>query len=391
MNIKVEVGTLVTHLTIGSIVLNVTGSTHELVDLSGDNSGDPVTIRRKDNQQKEIKSAALSDFKQSDGSTALLTETGINGFNELKGILFDDNALDASDIEDFTSAVQAVAGSGGGTFPSSGDAGTPADSTVSPITGKTFGDIQGKGVAEAIMEAWFPSVVPNQVAPILGFTSGLTTAVLAGSDVSMNLEWAFTANDSQGKTPDPYVLTAAPGVGAPTVLNPADTDTIATLNLTDVTSNYVISLEGDYLEGVVPQDNYGNDQPGSRLPAGTAQTSFTLIPFWKTHHGLVATNTVLETDSALLRTQLNNLSGEQQGAMTSFSNLTIGAGQDYLICIPGTYTSVNAVRAGFPVNIASVEGQITPDNYAGSGTNTYTVIRIEGRAADSVIDTLTIS
>lgn len=339
----------------------------------------------------EAESATLGD----EGLIAYITGDGLNRWYRF---VFD-NTIDV----DAPMVLTARFGATGGRWvavdtnlPASGDDETPADATTSQASPTvTFGEVAGMTPAEAIMALHFPPTVTPQLAATMAITSHVAVnnqiAIERGESVG-SVSWALTDNQSGGL--DGVYNVDSDASGFSDINTPATTlDLSPTPDLGAVNDNVSITVSANYLEGPIPTDNYGNPAPAKRVAAGNASTTVTFVPFDYIYHGNRGA-LWLEWNAVDIPTRRSYAGQLTEAAVTNvLSNLTVQAGVDYVVMVPGTITSAIAISSGFDVSgIVTIEGpELLANKNPASGAFNYSLIRIAGQASESRIDTLTFS
>ncbi|CAH0448124.1 hypothetical protein SM033_00300 [Vibrio phage vB_VpaM_sm033] len=345
-----------------------------------------------------FETVAKAQSRDSRGKQAFIVEKGLwyHGVTVANGTadgIADDDLYIATPVTDVFWKKQEGGEGGGAPLPATGEAGAPADSTPSSIAPTvTFADVQGKTAAEALMALHFPATVPTQTLPTV--TLGLLPITIAkGSALPGNLTSNFVQNNGGAKNGD-YNLVVSDSGGELFNANASDGafDISAVVELQSLQETATFTLSVDYDAGLVPNDSYGNPSPSDQVAAGTASIVLTVTPTLSIHHGLQAKGEDLTAKTSTeLRTIANALTAAADGTAV-FTNVTIPNTSDYYFLIPGVKTTVTTVSQGFTITgIASVLGQVTMDDAAGTESSTYTLIKLAGQAAQSVIDTVTIS
>ncbi|AXH70885.1 hypothetical protein [Vibrio phage BONAISHI] len=381
MTFKVTYGDLKTIVKSGDASFELTESTHVIEDAGSSK----ISIQNKISGKYEMKEVAIIDFVDVNDATFassysdFLTKIWKNGISKDK-------------IENFDDAVRDVAGSGSVVMPAAETDGAPSAAAVSPLSGLAYSELAEQTIQDVIIKTFYPATVPPQPAPTIWFTDpGVdVVSVEAGTNFTDQKRFDFDLGASQGWTNGRLSLDSS------FIITTIDLDLKGNLggSVNDVVTDHVFTIHGYYEEGLVPNDSYGNPAPGSQLPTGEVTDSFTVRPYWMQYTIAESDNDISLSgaDSAANRMTIDGLTTtDNQGPLLSFANLTVKAGKKHIILTPQPVSTINAISAGFPVNVGSISGPFPVDNVAGTGNKDYYKIVFDGQALDYTLDSVTIS
>lgn len=275
------------------------------------------------------------------------------------------------------------------------DSGVPQESELSAVGNPIpFSTVAGREVADVLLDLLYPPTIPNTTPPSLTVTYPTTGVYKVGTKIEAEpIAYTFNQGDA-GELSIPASGTWKSATVEPEVTQPV-TDSGSTFPLTSGIRKGINQFELRYgtQPGPIPTDSRGVERPEYRVGGVYNEVSIITGSYF-THYGLVPKGQdIAPADSAEARVLLDGLSDEQAGTLSTLTSFNLPNVNDLIIAVPGAWTSIKVIRAGFETDIAEVVSPaLVVDDYGtGDDNEPYTVFRVNGQADDSVLDTIIIS